>query len=102
MKRKRWKLKNKKLFDAPIKGKELDTNIQEKLDSILNKVKIVLLVECEKARLIQEKLTKTMYDLERNLKWTKSSEIMFRKHEIHSYNKKRLGHIKGQNPVQST
>lgn len=47
---------NNKWLDPHFKRKELAANIQEKLEGKLNKVKTDFLVECEKARVIQENL----------------------------------------------
>lgn len=40
--------------------------------------------------MLQENLDKAKYESERNLKWTRSSHMMFTLHENHSSNKKGL------------
>ncbi|XP_070045492.1 uncharacterized protein [Nicotiana tomentosiformis] len=91
-------IRNKKLLNAPTKGKDLAIDIQEKLESEQKKFNTNLLVKSEKVRVLQENLDKAKYELERNLKWTKSSHIMFKMHKNHNGNKKSLGHTKAKTP----
>ncbi|XP_070039917.1 uncharacterized protein [Nicotiana tomentosiformis] len=89
---------NNKFLYAPNIGKDLATDIHEKLESELKEANNKLLVESEKDRILQENLDKTNFELENNLKWTRSSQIIIKMHENHSNNKKGLGHTKAKTP----
>lgn len=48
--------------------------------------------------MLQEILDKAKYEIERNIKLARSSQIMFKIYENHSSNKKGLGHTKAKTP----
>lgn len=48
--------------------------------------------------MLQKNLDKAKFELDKNLKWTSSSQIMFKIHGNHRCNKKGLGHTKVKIP----
>ncbi|XP_075083606.1 uncharacterized protein LOC142167341 [Nicotiana tabacum] len=85
----------KEWMDTP-KGKEVASEAQLELESELKKVKASLVVELEKNRQLHKDLKRVKNDLDKSLKWTRSSDVITSMYKSNGGNRKGIGFQKAK------
>ncbi|XP_019237318.1 PREDICTED: uncharacterized protein LOC109217516 [Nicotiana attenuata] len=78
------------------KGKEVASEVQLELESELKKVKTSLVAELEKNRQFQEDLKRVKNDLDKSLKWTRSSDVITSMYWSNGGNRQGIGFQKAK------
>ena len=91
-----------KISELSHKGKNSASELQLALEGKMKLLTIKYQALTERNRLLQENLDRTKLDLKRNLKWTRSSEILTQIQERQTTSRSGIGFEKQNNPVSHT